>query len=435
MTRYLSSVALPLFVLAAASQPGVVQAQSVQDFQLPPNPTPSPSPSPTVQGPVDSESGPVTPRATVQPIPTPTPSARPSATPTPRPAPAPTRTPTARPSPTLRLPAPTPAPTPTPSRIPRPQPSVVESPAPVPPPAPTPIPSPETSPEIGETDSSTPVPFEPGPVVTNAPEPAPVEEPANDSEYLWWTAALAALVAGGAALIWRRRQANAPVPTIEPPRVRREPAQPAAPQPEPVAPAAPAPAPTPAPAPAAAIPPAEAPPVPIPAMTEASNGTPISVRFEPLRLSRSVMAATLYYRATILNRGAAALNEVVLEADLGSASGGRPVDEQVLDENTPLTPRHVFGRLATGQSARFEGSVQIPLAQADVIRQGNTALLVPLMRLRATAKDAVPFARTFAVGQLAQSGSSRLQPFRLDEGLRSWEPLAQRVLDRPLPTA
>ena len=175
--------------------------------------------------------------------------------------------------------------------------------------------------------------------------------------------------------------------------------------------------------------------MPIPAMTEAANGTPISVRFEPLRLSRSVMAATLYYRATILNRGAAALNEVVLEADLGSASGGRPVDEQVLDENRPLTPRHVFGRLATGQSARFEGSVQIPLAQADVIRQGNTALLVPLMRLRATAKDAVPFARTFAVGQLAQSGSSRLQPFRLDEGLRSWEPLAQRVLDRPLPTA
>ena len=55
-------------------------------------------------------------------------------------------------------------------------------------------------------------------------------------------AALAALVAGGAALIWRRRQANAPVPTIEPPRVRREPAQPAAPQPEPAEQPAPRPA-------------------------------------------------------------------------------------------------------------------------------------------------------------------------------------------------
>ncbi|KZY57093.1 hypothetical protein A3736_06725 [Erythrobacter sp. HI0063] len=168
-------------------------------------------------------------------------------------------------------------------------------------------------------------------------------------------------------------------------------------------------------------------------MTDAANGTPFSVRFEPLRLSRSVMAATLYYRITILNRGARALSEVVLEADLASASGSRPVDEQVLDENRPLTPRQVFGRLATGQSARFEGSVQLPLAQADVIRQGNTALLVPLMRLRATAADAAPFARTFAVGQAAGNGSSRLQPFRLDEGLRSWEPLAQRVLDRPAP--
>ena len=47
--------------------------------------------------------------------------------------------------------------------------------------------------------------------------------------------------------------------------------------------------------------------------------------------------------------------------------------------------------------------------------------------------DAAPFARTFAVGQAAGNGSSRLQPFRLDEGLRSWEPLAQRVLDRPAP--
>ena len=168
-------------------------------------------------------------------------------------------------------------------------------------------------------------------------------------------------------------------------------------------------------------------------MTDAANGTPLSVRFEPLRLSRSVMAATLYYRVTILNRGAKALSEVVLEADLGSASGSRPVDEQVLDENKPLTPRQVFGRLATGQSARFEGSVQLPLAQADVIRQGNTALLVPLMRLRATATDAAPFARTFAVGQAAGTGSNRLQPFRMDEGLRSWEPLAQRVLDRPAP--
>ena len=157
-------------------------------------------------------------------------------------------------------------------------------------------------------------------------------------------------------------------------------------------------------------------------MTEATNGTPFGVRFEPLRLSRSVMAATLYYRVTILNRGPSALSEVVLEADLGSASGARPVDQQVLGENTPLTPR-------------FEGSVQIPLAKADVIHQGNTALLVPLMRLRATARDAIPFARTFAVGQVADNGSSRLQPFRLDEGLRSWEPLAQRALDRAAPTA
>jgi hypothetical protein len=319
----------------------------------------------------------------------------------------------------------------------------VPSPAPVAPPAPTPIPSPDLPPALDDAPT-TPLSTATSPAISSTPTPspveaAPVETTEDEGDSWWWIAALIALAAAAAVFAWTRRRANTAVPTIEPPRVRRDDARPQpapTPQPTPQPPAEPAAAPVPAPTPTPAAAPAAAATAaaaPLPPMTDAANGTPFSVRFEPLRLSRSVMAATLYYRITILNRGARALSEVVLEADLASASGSRPVDEQVLDENRPLTPRQVFGRLATGQSARFEGSVQLPLAQADVIRQGNTALLVPLMRLRATAADAAPFARTFAVGQAAGNGSSRLQPFRLDEGLRSWEPLAQRVLDRPAP--
>jgi len=120
---------------------------------------------------------------------------------------------------------------------------------------------------------------------------------------------------------------------------------------------------------------------------------------------------------------------VVIEADLGSASGDRPVEEQVAMTTTALEPRHTMPRLAPGQSARFEGRLQLPLKQAGIIRQGNTPLLVPLLRLRTTAEWIEPQAQTLAIGQQGTGGSSRLQPFRLDEAPRGYEPLAQRALD------
>ncbi len=382
MTRFPSTTSLLALTFAAGSVavPATVAAQSVQDFQLPPNP--SPTPTPTVQGPVDVENGvPAVPRPIVTPVPTP--AARP--TPTPTPAPSPVRSP-------VPSPAPTPRPRATPTLTP---PANREAPA-----APPSLPAPESaatdSPESAPSESQA-LPgeaaspsFDTQPAATVPATEAASESPTTEGEGTpawWWLAGLAALALLAAAAVWGRRRSPAPL-RIEPPVVRTDGGAALA-------------------APRAAL----------------------TLRPEAIRLSRSVMAATLTYRLTVLNRGTEALTDVVIEADLGSASGDRPVEEQVAMATTALEPRHTMPRLAPGQSARFEGKVQLQLSQAGILRQGATPLLVPLLRLRTTAEGIEPQAQTLAIGQQGTSGSSRLQPFRLDEGPRGYEPLAQRLLD------
>ena len=381
MTRFPTRTSLLALAFAAGSAavPATVSAQSVQGFQLPPNP--SPTPTPTVQGPVDVENGvPAVPRPIVTPVPTP--AARPTATPTPSPVrspvPSPAPIPRPRATPTATLPANREAPAAPPS-LPTPEAGATASPEPAP-----------TGSQILPGEAATPS-FDAPPAATVPATEAASESPTTEGESTpawWWLAGLGLLALLAAAAVWWRRRASPAPLRIEPPVVRKDSA------------AAPA-------APRAAL----------------------TLRPEAIRLSRSVMAATLTYRLTVLNRGAEALTNVVIEADLGSASGDRPVEEQVAIPTTALEPRHTMPRLAPGQSARFEGRLQLQLSQVGILRQGNTPLMVPLLRLRTTADGIDPQAQTLAIGQQGTGGSSRLQPFRLDEGPRGYEPLAQRVLD------
>jgi hypothetical protein len=375
MTRFPSTTSLLALAFAAGSVavPATATAQSAQDFQLPPNP--SPTPTPRVQGPVDVENGvPAVPRPIVTPVPTPVATPTPTATASPVRSPVPS--PRSRATPTLTLPANREAPAAPPS-LPSPESGATDP--------------PESAPSESQTlpgEAATPS-FDTRPAATAPATETPSENASTEGEGTpawWWLLGLAALAALVAAIWWRRRS---PAPLrIEPPVVRKDSA------------AAPA-------TPRAAL----------------------TLRPEAIRLSRSVMAATLTYRLTVLNRGTETLTDVVIEADLGSASGDRPVEEQVAMAATALEPRHTMPRLAPGQSARFEGRLQLQLSEAGILRQGNTPLLVPLLRLRTTAAGIEPQAQTLAIGQQGTGGSSRLQPFRLDEGPRGYEPLAQRVLD------
>lgn len=197
---------------------------------------------------------------------------------------------------------------------------------------------------------------------------------------------LGAAVAAG-AIFWRRRQAGLPPPTIERPLV----------------------------AGSNLVPPT-------------LSGPPLSVQATAIRLDRSFLNATLHYRLTLINRAQQALSEVSVGADLVSAHGNAAPEAQLAMPGLALEPRHRIARIAPGQQMAVEGQVQLPLAAANVIRQGSVALLVPLLRLVISGAALAPLARTFVIGQ-TQVGTTRLQPFRLDDQPQSYQPIAQRALD------
>jgi hypothetical protein len=196
--------------------------------------------------------------------------------------------------------------------------------------------------------------------------------------------ALAALLVG--IFLWRRRQSRTAPPEIERPVVG-------------VAPA----------------------PVTIPAAEV------LQIRCEAEKLTRSAMFATLQYRLTLINRTEGPLNGVAIGLDLVSAHAGAPMEEQVATPGTTLATRHTLARIAPRQTLAVEGQVQLPLSEAQVIRQGSHPLLVPLLRVRVDGAGDGALVKTFVVGQ-GVPGAGRVQPFRLDEPPRSYAPLAQREL-------
>lgn len=329
-----------------------------------------PGPTPTE---TSRAQGPVDPDA---PVPA-RPRAIPTATAT-TPAPTPTPTPSAAQAPALTLPAPLPAaprivasgrPTATATQAPAPSPSLpMES---------SPAPSPEVTTPTAAVATAEALPSERAQVSPSTPA------------WPWpWIAGGGAAVAGLAALVALTRRRRRVVPEAIVPFE----------------------------------PPVSAPP-------SASDRLAMSV--EAVRLDRSMMNATVGYRITLRNRGAEALGGIAVEADLVSASSDLPPERQLASPDHALPVLHAADRLGPGQSLRFEGQVRLPLAQASLIWQGRVGLLVPLLRVRATAEGAQAVASTLVIGA-GDGASARPQPFRLDEPPRSYAPLAQRVLD-PVP--
>ena len=354
----------PALSILAVLAAAPAAGQAARDYQLPPAPTPTPESR--VQGPVDPDA----------PVPI-----RPRAIETVRPA-TPSPAPTPSPSPRLNAAAP-PAvvlPSPSPTRAVAMQ---------RPPAARGGEPAATGAPLVAETPNfapaSTPTASAPRALPSPSP-PAPgvraVPQPGQSLPWLWLALGGAVWAAGAGLFAWRRRSGPR-IPAI-------------------VTPFVPAAAPAP--------------------------GDALALSVEAMRLDRSVLNATVGYRVTVRNRTAQALTGIVVEGDLVSASGERPADQQLASPGQALTPRHSAERLAPGQSLRFEGQVRLPLSEASVIRQGPIGLLVPLLRVRATAGGALPIATTLVIGR-SEGQAARPQPFRLDEPPRSYAPLAQRVLD------
>ena len=367
-------ISLPLVALVL-SAPASLAAQSAQDFQLPPAPTPTPSAN--VQGPTDVEGGAVPVRPRAIPTETPAPAATVAPTPVPTITPSPIFEAEPSPNPAART-APGSAAASTPIRDSGPAPSPEQG-------APASLPT--------EDGAQPPAEIPPiGPIAPGDPEIAGEAPAPADDFYLWIAGALGLLTALGALFFfWRRSRTNAEPPRIERPTVVRREETPAAP---------------------------------------AAAGTDRGVRIsaDAIKLTRSFANATLDYRVTLINRTTAALSGVSLAADMVSAHGDLPMEQQVATADQALEQRHVFGRIAPGQSVRYEGKIILPLGQARVIRQGQLALLVPLLRLKLEGAGDEAIIRTFVVGQGTGDGG-RVAPFRLDEGPRTWSPIAARALD------
>lgn len=356
-------------------------AQAVQDFSLPPNP--APSATPRVQGPVDEESGPVPIRPRV------------IATATPAPTPTPTSAPAPRPEQTIPVDGRVFAPAPAASRAPgrtdtargapvRASSGAAPAATPVTDDAPVAVPLPDT-----QTPAASPTSPPAAPLPTVSPPataPSPEQGAALPFDWRWLAGLGGALVLALGGWLALRRRTGAPPPVVERPVVSGA-------------------------APRAEVPMAEA----------------LAIRCEAEKLTRSAVYATLKYRLALVNRTDGALSNVAIGLDLVSAHAGAPMEQQVATPGTALDTRHTLARIAPRQTLTVEGQVQLPLAGAQVIRQGRHPLLVPLLRVRVDGSGEGALVKTFVIGQGLPDGG-RVQPFRLDEPPRSYAPLAHREL-------
>ena len=399
-------VLFPCLLFFAAT---AAHAQSVSDYQLPPDPNATPTARPQAQGPIDLEgenrSAPrviLPPTATPTPAVTPRPSASPRASETPRPQPSATRS--ARPNlPTSDAPVSTR--------------EVLAEPAPR-----------ASAPARATADSQdTAAGSAPGDTVvvdTGAQETAPEPDAALPANVLpetgpeeaaqpldafgassenggtpgWlWGALMAglALLLGAVILFaahWRKRARadveTAPTELSGPPL--REISKHSA----------------------------------LPPLGAASLG----IEAHATTLSRSVVNATVAYRLTIVNRGRAPISQVRIAGDLTTAHGRVPTSQQVADPDHSYPELHTIDHLDPGERAVIRGELRLPLREVRALQQGQVPVFVPLMRLTVQAAEQKPSAYTFVIGTKPAGTAARPAPFRLDEGPRTYSQLTTRAL-------
>lgn len=167
-----------------------------------------------------------------------------------------------------------------------------------------------------------------------------------------------------------------------------------------------------------------APPEPEP-LAEAA--APLTLRLEPLRLSVSLVNATLQYRLILTNRTPDAFGPIAIAADMIGAHASLSPERQLAQDGADFPLRHEISALAAGASAEVKGELRLPLAEITPIRAGSAALLVPLVRLRVqTGGHALTIA--IVVGETPAAPGAPLRPFRLDTGPRIFGSVSQREI-------
>lgn len=287
---------------------------------------------------------------------------------------------------------PSPAPSPTPT-IALPSPPTARA---APRPATAPLPSPPPEPE------SAPTPLVESQLPATAPTPAPapaspIETTGNERNFWpWLLGALALAALGGLALLFQRREKALPEPAFTPPR----------------------------------LPETTPPRTTAPVAAAAAAAPPLALRLDAVRMNASLINATLSYR--LLLTAGADIGPVELRADMTAAHASRAAVEQLGAADAPVL--HRLAGLAAGETAVLEGEIRLPLATITPIRHGGAALFVPLVRIAVEAASGsapLRLRRAFVVGLDESGASGRLQPFRLDQGPRSYGTVGHRELTVP----
>jgi hypothetical protein len=153
----------------------------------------------------------------------------------------------------------------------------------------------------------------------------------------------------------------------------------------------------------------------------------VELALEPLRLSLTLMNATLSYRLLLSNRGAQPLEGLAITADMIAAHSTLSREQQLSGPDAGALQVALVERLEPGERRIVSGEFRLPFGQITPVRQGNASLLLPLARFKVGHAGRQPVIRTFLVAQPPERPGAGLQPFRLDLGPRIYPRLAQRA--------
>lgn len=154
----------------------------------------------------------------------------------------------------------------------------------------------------------------------------------------------------------------------------------------------------------------------------------VEVEVHAVALRRSVMNASISYRLTLINRGREPITLIDVAGDVTTAHGRVPADQQLAHAEQSFPELHRLDRLGPGQRSTINGELRLPLREVRALRQGSVPVFVPLMRLTVRAANMKPRAYTFVIGTRTEEKGARPNPFRLDEPPRSYAQLTTRAL-------
>lgn len=136
----------------------------------------------------------------------------------------------------------------------------------------------------------------------------------------------------------------------------------------------------------------------------------IDLALEMTGATRSVMMLTFNFRLEISNRSDLAVRELHVSAQLATAqrggsnappiAGGQPIAE--------------VDRIGPQQSRRVAGTLQIPVADINMIQQGAKPLFIPLLHVTIEGLGLQAMTRSFVIGTPSATSQSRVHPLTLD---------------------